>query len=446
MAFTVAIVGRPNVGKSTLFNRLVGRRAALVAPTPGVTRDRREGWARIGPLRFRAIDTAGLEEAAPETLAGRMMAQTERALAEADAALLVIDGRAGVTPADEFFANQLRRLQVPIVLAVNKCEGAAAEGGIAESYALGLGQPIPISAEHGEGLADLYDALSPFDSDAAPGAAATPGADDVLRLAIVGRPNVGKSTLLNRLVGEARVITGAEPGLTRDSIAVRWSYEGRSVELVDTAGLRRRARTVATLDRLSSRDAERALGQAAVVLAVFDATDPAGRQDMTIAARVAEEGRALVILLNKWDLVRDRAAARAAVEDRLEVALAQVKGVPLVTCSALTGAGAERIMPAVLAAFDTWNRRVPTAALNRWLEGAVDRHPPPLAAGRRLKLRYITQVKARPPTFALFASKPSALPESYRRYLVNGIGAEFGLAGVPIRLMLRAGKNPYAPS
>ena len=444
MAFTVAIVGRPNVGKSTLFNRLVGRRAALVAPTPGVTRDRREGWARIGPLRFRAIDTAGLEEASPETLAGRMMAQTERALEEADAALLMIDGRTGVTPADEFFANQLRRLQVPIVLAVNKCEGGAAEGGIAESHALGLGEPIPISAEHGEGLADLYDALSPFDSEA-PQAAAGRGSGDVLRLAIVGRPNVGKSTLLNRLVGEARVITGAEPGLTRDSIAVRWSYEGRAIELVDTAGLRRRAKTVAALDKLSSRDAERALGQAAVVLVVLDASEPAGRQDMAIAARVADEGRAIVILLNKWDLVRNRAAARTALQDRLEAALAQVKGVPVVTCSGLTGAGTEAIMPAVLAAFDTWNRRVPTAQLNRWLEGAVVHHPPPLAAGRRLKLRYITQVKARPPTFALFASKPQALPESYRRYLVNGIGAEFGLAGVPIRLLLRAGKNPYAP-
>ena len=442
MAFTVAIVGRPNVGKSTLFNRLVGRRAALVAPTPGVTRDRREGWARIGPLRFRAIDTAGLEEAAPETIAGRMMAQTERALEEADAALLLIDGRAGVTPADEFFANQLRRLHVPVVLAVNKCEGGAAESGVAEGYALGLGQPIPISAEHGEGLADLYDALSPFDSEASEDASRV---DDVLRLAIVGRPNVGKSTLLNRLVGEARVITGAEPGLTRDSIAVRWSYEGRAVELVDTAGLRRRAKTVGALDKLSARDAERALGQAAVVLVVFDATDPAGRQDMAIAARAADEGRAVVIVLNKWDLVRNRAATRAAIQDRLETALAQVKGVPVVTCSALTGAGTDGIMPAVLAAFDTWNRRVPTAQLNRWLEEAVAHHPPPLAAGRRLRLRYITQVKARPPTFALFASKPQALPESYRRYLVNGIGAEFGLAGVPIRLLLRAGKNPYAP-
>ena len=445
MAFTVAIVGRPNVGKSTLFNRLVGRRAALVAPTPGVTRDRREGWARIGPLRFRAIDTAGLEEAAPETIGGRMMAQTERALEEADAALLLIDGRAGVTPADEFFANQLRRLRVPIVLAVNKCEGGAGDGGIAESHALGLGQPIPISAEHGEGLADLYDALSPFDSEVPEGDTARPGADDVLRLAIVGRPNVGKSTLLNRLVGEARVITGAEPGLTRDSIAVRWSYEDRAIELVDTAGLRRRAKTVAALDKLSARDAERALGQAAVVLVVFDATESAGRQDMTIAARAAEEGRAVVIALNKWDIVKSRAATRASVQDRLEDALAQVKGVPVVSCSAFTGAGVERIMPAVLAAYETWNRRVPTAALNRWLEGAVAHHPPPLAAGRRLKLRYITQVKARPPTFTLFVSKPKALPESYRRYLVNGIGAEFGLAGVPIRLLLRAGKNPYAP-
>ena len=444
MGFTVAIVGRPNVGKSTLFNRLVGRRAALVAPTPGVTRDRREGWARIGPLRFRAIDTAGLEEAAPETLEGRMMAQTERALADADAALLLIDGRAGVTPADRFFANRLRRQRVPVILAVNKCEGAAADGGIAESHALGLGQPIPISAEHGEGLADLYDALSPFEP-AAPGAAAASAADEVLRLAIVGRPNVGKSTLLNRLVGETRVVTGAEPGLTRDSIAVRWSYEGRTVELVDTAGLRRRARTVAPLDRLSARDAERALGQAAVVLVVLDAAEPAGRQDMAIAARAADEGRAVVILLNKWDLAKDRKAVRTALEERLEAALAQVKGVRVVACSGLTGAGAGRIMPAVLAAFDTWKRRVPTAALNRWLDGAVAHHPPPLAAGRRVKLRYITQVKARPPTFALFASKPQALPESYRRYLVNGIGSEFGLAGVPIRLLLRAGKNPYAP-
>ena len=444
MSFTIAIVGRPNVGKSTLFNRLVGRRAALVAPTPGVTRDRREGWARIGPLRFRAIDTAGLEEAAPETLEGRMMAQTERALADADAALLLIDGRAGVTPADRFFAKRLRRQRVPVILAVNKCEGTAADGGIAESHALGLGQPIPISAEHGEGLADLYDALSPFES-AAPGAAAASAAHEVLRLAIVGRPNVGKSTLLNRLVGEARVVTGAEPGLTRDSIAVRWTYRDRAVELVDTAGLRRRAKTVASLDKLSARDAERALGQAAVVLVALDASEPASRQDVAIAARAADEGRAVVILLNKWDLVRDRKAVRTALEERLEAALAQVKGVPVVTCSGLTGAGAERIMPAVLAAFDTWKRRVPTAALNRWLDGAVAHHPPPLAAGRRVKLRYITQVKARPPTFALFVSKPQALPESYRRYLVNGIGAEFGLAGVPIRLLLRAGKNPYAP-
>ena len=447
MGFTVAIVGRPNVGKSTLFNRLVGRRAALVAPEPGVTRDRREGWARIGPLRFRAIDTAGLEEAAPETLAGRMMAQTEQALADADAALLLIDGRAGVTPADAFFAKELRRLAGAD--RSSRSTSARATRGRGrhrrESCPRASEQPIPISAEHGEGPRRTSTTRSAPSIPRPRGTLQEPGADDVLRLAIVGRPNVGKSTLLNRLVGEARVITGAEPGLTRDSIAVRWSYEGRAVELVDTAGMRRRARTTAPLDRLSARDAERALGQAAVVLVVLDATEPAGRQDMAIAARVADEGRALVILLNKWDLVRRRAAARAALQDRLEAALAQVKGVPVVTCSALTGAGSGAIMPAVLGAFDTWNRRVPTARLNRWLADAVDRHPPPLAAGRRLRLRYITQVKARPPTFALFVSKPAALPESYRRYLVNGIGTEFGLAGVPIRLLLRAGKNPYAP-
>ncbi len=442
MRFTVAIVGRPNVGKSTLFNRLVGRRAALVASTPGVTRDRREGEARIGPLRFRAIDTAGLEEAAPETLAGRMMAQTERALGEADVALLLIDGRAGMTPADEFFANQLRRRNLPVILAVNKCEGGAVESRIAEGYALGFGTPIPISAEHGDGLSDLYDALSPFEREAPlPGATAA----DVLRLAIVGRPNVGKSTLLNRLVGDTRVITGTEPGLTRDSIAVRWSYRDRAVELVDTAGLRRRAKITKPLDKLSARDATRALGQAAVVLVVLDATEPVGRQDLAIAAHAIDEGRGAVILLNKWDLVQDRAATRSAVQDRLDTALAQAKGVLVVTCSALTGIGTDGIMPAVLAAFDAWNRRVPTAVLNRWLEKACAHHPPPLAAGRRVKLRYMTQVKARPPTFTLFVSRPAALPESYRRYLANGLRTEFGFAGTPIRLLLRAGKNPYAP-
>ena len=446
MAFTVAIVGRPNVGKSTLFNRLVGRRAALVAPTPGVTRDRREGWARIGPLRFRAIDTAGLEEASPETLAGRMMVQTERALAEADAALLLIDGRAGVTPADEFFAKQLRRLQVPIVLAVNKCEGSAAAGGIAESHALGLGEPIPISAEHGGGLADLYDALSPFDSEGPQGSAAGPGADAVLRLAIVGRPNVGKSTLLNRLVGEARVITGAEPGLTRDSIAVRWSYEGRAVELVDTAGMRRRAKTVAALDKLSSRAAERALGQAAVVLVVLDASEPAGRQDMAIAARVADEGRALVILHNKvgpgakprrrprggsgpaggrarpgkgrsgGDLLGpDRRgdggdhAGGARRLRHLEPPRAHRRAQPLAGRGGRPSSTAARVRPTAEAALH---------------------HP---GQGQAADLRPLREQAA-------------GAAESYRRYLVNGIGAEFGLAGVPIRLMLRAGKNPYAPS
>jgi GTP-binding protein len=442
MGFTVAIVGRPNVGKSTLFNRLVGRRAALVAPTPGVTRDRREGEARIGPLRFRAIDTAGLEEADPETLGGRMMAQTEHALTESDVALLVVDGRAGLTPADEFFANQLRRHDMPVILVVNKCEGRAGADNVAEGFALGFGQPIPVSAEHGEGMSDLYDALSPFEDQ---GTAGDERHDGILRLAIVGRPNVGKSTLLNRLTGESRVITGPEPGLTRDSIAVRWSYRDQPVELVDTAGLRRQAKTTAPLDRLSAQDTKRALGLAAVVLVMLDATDPVGRQDLTIAARVIEEGRAAVILLNKWDLVEDRAATRRAVDDRLEIALTQAKGVTVVTCSALTGDRTSAIMPAVLAAYEAWNKRISTAALNRWLDEATEHHPPPLAAGRRVKLRYMTQVKARPPTFALFVNRPTALPESYRRYLANGLRTEFGFAGTPIRLLLRGGKNPYTP-
>ncbi len=442
MAFTVAIVGRPNVGKSTLFNRLVGKRAALVAPVPGVTRDRREGDARIGPLRFRAIDTAGLEEAAPATLSGRMMAQTERALAESDVVLFLVDGRAGLTPADFFFAKRLRRSGAPVVLAANKCEGGAGEGGIAEAHALGMGEPIALSAEHGDGMAELYDALSPFAPDDGP---EREEEDRLLRLAIVGRPNVGKSTLLNRLIGDARVIVGPEPGLTRDSIAVRWDYEGRTVELADTAGLRRRAKVDAALEKLSAADAGRTLGRAAVALTVLDATEPVGRQDLAIAARAVEEGRAVVVVVNKADLSADRAACARAVRERLDTALPQARGVDAILCSALTGAGTERIMPAVLAAFERWNRRIPTSPLNRWLADARTRHPPPRAAGGQVKVRYITQVKARPPTFALFVNRPAGLPESYRRYLVNGLREEFGFAGTPLRLMLRGGENPYAP-
>jgi GTP-binding protein len=451
MSFSVAIVGRPNVGKSTLFNRLVGRRAAIVAETPGVTRDRREGKARIGPLRFRVTDTAGLEEARADSLGARMMDQTQRALDEADVALLVVDGRAGITAADQHFAALLRRADGPVILVVNKCEGRAGGGGIADSHALGLGDPVIISAEHNEGMNLLYDALAPFEDAAAAPAAprardagGTGRAGDILHLAIVGRPNVGKSTLLNRLVGDQRVITGPEAGITRDSVKVEWSFEGRRIELADTAGLRRRARVSGKLEKLSSRDTLASLGRAEVVVVLFDATEPPAKQDLNIADSLAREGRAPVIVMNKWDLVEEPQGVMQDMRARLEHVLPQIRGVPLVTCSALTGRGIDKLMPAVLDVYQKWNIRVSTARLNRWLSEAAEDHPPPLAAGRRVKLRYITQVKARPPTFAAFISRPDALADSYRRYLVNSLREEFGLDGVPIRLYLRKGKNPYA--
>ena len=441
MTLSVAIVGRPNVGKSTLFNRLVGRRVAIVAETPGVTRDRRGGEGRIGPLRFRVTDTAGLEVAAPDTLGGRMMEQPQRALDEADVALLLVDGRAGITAADEHFADQLRRTGTPIILVVNKCEGSAASAGIAESHALGMGEPVAISAEHNEGMADLYEALVPFSGEVAP--ATGDDTDKLLRLAIVGRPNVGKSTLLNRLVGDERMITGPEAGITRDSVAVEWSFNDRRVELVDTAGLRRRTRVYENIEKLSSEDTHTSLGRAEVVVLLFDATEPPAKQDFSIANRLAEEGRAPVLVLNKWDLVAEPDGILRDMRARLVDSLPQLKGVPLVTCSALTGKGCEQIMRAVLNVYDRWNIRIASAALNRWLADAIEIHPPPLAAGRRVRLRYVTQVKARPPTFVAFVNRPNALPDSYRRYLVNGLRDAFGLEGVPIRLYLRKGKNPY---
>ncbi len=449
MSFTVAIVGRPNVGKSTLFNRLVGARPALVHDTPGVTRDRREGEGRIGPLRFRAIDTAGLEEADGESLAGRMMAQTEKAVAAAEVALFMIDGRAGVTPVDRHFARWLRRRQVPVILAVNKCEGRAGEAGVLEAYQLGFGDPLPISAEHGDGLSDLYDALAPY--------AESTGAERVedeeaepeeapLKLAIVGRPNVGKSTLINKLLGEERFITGPEAGLTRDAVPVEWIHEGRRLQLVDTAGIRRQARVAKRLDKLSVAHALKAIRRAHVVVLVVDADEPLHKQDLAIADLTVEEGRAPVIALNKWDLVKEPAAVLKETHARLGEALPQAKGVPVVALSALTGRGVARLLPAVFKAYELWNRRVATGPLNHWLARAVEGHSPPLAQGRRIKLRYITQIKARPPTFALFVSKPADLPASYRRYLVNGLRDEFGFPGVPVRLLMRKGKNPYAPS
>jgi len=442
MSFAVAILGRPNVGKSTLFNRLVGRRLALVDDTPGLTRDRREGEGRIADLGFRVIDTAGLEEAAPASLEGRMRAHTERALAAADVALLVIDAREGVTEADRHFAGWLRRSGKPVVLVANKTEGRATLPGVGEAYRLGLGDPVPISAEHGEGLAELYERLRPF----AVGQSfdtVTVERERSLQLAIVGRPNVGKSTLANRLIGQDRLLTGPEAGITRDAIAVDWVWRERPIRLVDTAGLRRRPRVEGKLEELSVGDALRAIRYAETVILVLDALQPFERQDLTIARLVADEGRALVLAASKWDAVAEPAAVLQQLRDCASISLPQLQGVALVPVSGLTGFGLDAMMAAVGAADEVWNRRVTTAGLNRWLAAVQERHPPPLVAGRRLRLRYIAQVNTRPPSFALFASKPGELPVSYRRYLVNALRQDFDLPGTPIRMMLRKGKNPY---
>ena len=442
MSFAVAILGRPNVGKSTLFNRLVGRRLALVDDTPGVTRDRREGEGRIADLTFRVVDTAGLEEAAPGSLAGRMQDQTERAFADADVALLVIDAREGITAVDRHFADWLRRSGKPVVLLANKAEGRAMLPAIGEAYRLGLGDPVPVSAEHGEGLGELYDRLEPFSrsGETQPGGSGKP-----LQLAIVGRPNVGKSTLVNRVIGEERMLTGPEAGITRDAIAVDWVWHGHPMRLVDTAGLRRKPRVEGKLEQLSVGDALRSIHFAETVILVTDALQPLERQDLTIARLVENEGRALVLALNKWDRVDQPAALLKHLRERISVSLPQLQGVAAVPVSGLTGFGLDALIKAVVGAGEVWNRRVATADLNRWLATVQQRHPPPLVAGRRLRLRYVTQVNTRPPTFALFSSKPSELPDSYQRYLVNALRREFDLPGTPIRMMLRKGKNPYEP-
>jgi GTPase len=441
----VVIAGRPNVGKSTLFNRLAGRRMALVADTPGVTRDRKEAEALLRGRRVRLVDTGGLEEAAPETLAGRLRSGAAAATEVADVVLFVVDARAGVTPADRHFAEWLRRQGRQVLLVANKAEGRSTQSSVLEAFELGLGEPIAVSAEHGEGIADLMSEIAdrlPAEDAEEPDEGG--GARPLKKLAIVGRPNVGKSTLLNRLVGEERMLTGPEPGLTRDAISVLLDDKGGPIELVDTAGLRRRARIEAPLEKLAVGAAIGALKLAEVVVLVVDAVDGLHDQDLQIAQLIEREGRACVLALNKWDAVADRQATRRAITERLEDSLAQMRGIPVVTFSALTGAGLDKLLPAVRRAHEVWNTRLATATLNRWFEQALARHPPPLVSGRRLKLRYITQAKARPPTFVVFGTRAERLPEDYQRYLVNGLREAFELPGTPIRLQLRGTKNPYA--
>ena len=459
----IAIVGRPNVGKSTLFNRLIGRRSALVDPTPGVTRDRREGDAMLGKLRFIAVDTAGLEEVTGSELESEMQLQTRRAIEDADAALLVFDARAGVTPLDRHFADMMRKSRSPVILVANKCEARAADAGRLEAYELGLGEPVAIASEHGIGMPDLEDAiveaLADFGWDAGDldrYAGPEPSEDEIddgeeevyhgpLQLAIVGRPNVGKSTLVNKLLGDERVITGPEAGITRDAISIEWTWQGTPIKLIDTAGMRRKARIDKKVEKLSVGDTLEAIRFAHVVVLVIDATMMPEKQDLVIARHIINEGRAIVIAVNKWDVVEDGAAALKLMYDRMEISLPQIRGVPLVTLSALTARGIHKLLPAVLLVYEIWNRRVPTGPLNRWLGLAVERHPPPIFHGRRIRIRYMTQSKSRPPTFVVFTSQPKGMPDSYTRYLINGIREQFDFPGVPIRINLRGQKNPFAP-
>jgi GTP-binding protein len=469
MSALVAIVGRPNVGKSTLFNRLVGRKIAIVDDTPGVTRDRREAEGRIGDLRFRILDTAGYEDRFDGSLEDRMRQGTELAIRDADVILFMIDARAGVSPLVEGFAPVLRKSGKDVHLIANKAEGRAADPGLMEAYSLGFGEPVALSAEHGLGLADLHaivskavDAKAPppvLDEEFLPEVDIDLPEDDgsteegpalrwnpkrYLNIAIVGRPNAGKSTLINTMVGEERLLTGPEAGITRDSIMVPWEWEGRTINLVDTAGIRRKSRVETKLEKLAVGDSLRSIQYAEVVVLLLDATIPFEKQDLALADLVYREGRAMVIAVNKWDLIEDKTAALNALRDQCEKLLPQVRGVPLVTISGLQGRNIDRLMAAIFRIEQAWNTHISTAKLNRWLGAVVEKHPPPAVSGRRLKLRYMTQAKMRPPSFIIFASRSDAMPTSYLRYLMNSMRETFDMPGTPIRLWLRSGKNPYA--
>lgn len=468
--FTLALIGRPNVGKSTLFNRLAGKKLAIVDDTPGITRDWREAEGHLFDRSFRIVDTAGLEESFDDSIHGRMRRQTENALQHANAALFMIDGRSGVTPLDEHFAAWLRKRKFPVILAVNKGESErAVQTAVAEAYGLGLGDPIVISAEHGTGMEELYHAIEPLmpeeveedhnadsDDDEFLNIDDIEGNEDYefeqeeidpekpLKLAIVGRPNVGKSTLLNAIVNDQRVMTGPEAGITRDAISVDWEFDGRKFRLVDTAGMRRKSKVQDKIEKLSVEDSIRAIRLAQIVVLVLDGNAILDKQDLQIAEHVINEGRALIVAVNKWDAVKDKEAARQQLQDRLEVSMAQIKDVPFVTLSALHGKNVERVLKSALSIYDVWNRRTTTGKLNRWLSMMESRNPAPLVNGRQNRLKYIAQIKTRPPTFALWVSRSEKLAHAYRRYIINGLRRDYDLPGVPIRLLVRRSTNPYA--